>query len=88
MRTVAQVRRDGREQGDPARVLPDVAVVPIDGASSRRIGGLLPARGAADLVAAHVALRGATGDRVPTGGRGNTDGLRCVRKVQALLVAV
>ncbi len=85
---VAQVWRSGRKQANLARLLSGVAVVAIDDASSRRIGGLLAASGSVDLVDAHVVLLGAPGDCILTSDRGDIGVLLRIRQVRAFLVQV
>jgi hypothetical protein len=63
---VAQVWRGGARQAALARVLAAVEVRALDDRDARRVGALLAATGAADIVDAHVALGVAAGDRVLT----------------------
>ncbi len=85
---VAQVWRGGPRQARLARVLAGVAVRPLDAPDARRVGAVLAATGARDVVDAHVAVGTATGDHVLTS---DPDDLRQALDalgVQAILVRV
>jgi len=63
---VAQVWRGGSRQARLARVLTGVSVRALDDSDARRVGALLAATGASDVVDAHVALDVTPGDHVLT----------------------
>lgn len=85
---VAQVWREGRKQANLARILAGVFVVPMDAADARRTGELLAAAGTQDVIAGHLVLRVASGDRVLTSDSGDIEHLLSVRSVQADLTPV
>lgn len=85
---VAQVWRAGSRQARLARVLTGVAVRPLDDADARRVGALLAATGARDVVDAHVALGVAPGDRVLTSDPEDIERALEALDVQAVVVRV
>lgn len=85
---VAQVWRDGRRQSNLARVLPGIDIAVMDDATARRVGELLRASNANDLVDAHVALLVQPEGSVLTSDEADIRALLRIRRVRAHLVHV
>ena len=85
---VGQVWRDGRKQANLARVLAGVGIEALGQDDGRRIGELLAAAAATDVVDAHVALMAAHADLILTSDPGDIRRLLQARGVSARVRAV
>jgi hypothetical protein len=85
---VAQVWRDGRRQGNLARILPGVDTAALDDSAARRVGELLGATRTSDLVDAHVALMVQPGGRVLTSDEPDIRALLRTRRIKAMVIRV